>query len=552
MGGVWARSRAKNTKELDEGLSGVGLPFNIRNKIHVDFNSETGFVGLPPEWEKILKVGGISRTSVMMDPEAVLNVLEFAQACLDSNKKSVPLPSENLLKQLNLQDLCSKENPEKLYPRREKIGEGASAEIWKVDNPDDEKRYREAEKVKYLIVAAAKYSKSSSFFGLPKEVLMKIFSHLERVFQCVALKILTINADSINLITAEIQIMKMTRFPNIVGFKEAYITEGKLWIAMEYLEMGCLTEILEHFEIMRMDEPEIAWVCKQTLTGLEYIHSRHRIHRDIKSDNLLIGTKGQVKIADFGYAAQLSQQKQKRNTVVGTPYWMAPELIRGQDYDAKVDIWSLGIVVYEMAEGDPPYMENPPLRSLFLISTKGIPDLRDAKWSKEMKDFVKQCLRSEPDKRPNATQLLQHSFLKKAEKSGKNNLIKLASQAKEESLKALELQYHGDESDDEDPLASKFSGSPAMKEGDDDLLDSRPKKNKEKEDEDEKKEEKPRRSRRKEDGEATTPRTPKGKKKDDDTRSSTQSKRGKSSSKEGRSNEGSSRRKKKPLGGSDN
>lgn len=98
------------------------------------------------------------------------------------------------------------------------------------------------------------------------------------------------------------------------------------------------------------------------MKALLYIHSLHRIHRDIKSDNILLNDEGEVKIADFGYAAQLTQQQQKRNTVVGTPYWMAPELIRGHDYGIKVDIWSLGIMVMEMAEGEPPYMEFPPLR----------------------------------------------------------------------------------------------------------------------------------------------------------------------------------------------
>jgi serine/threonine protein kinase len=101
------------------------------------------------------------------------------------------------------------------------------------------------------------------------------------------------------------------------------------------------------------------------LRGLAYIHSLHRIHRDIKSDNLLIGDDGSIKLADFGYAAQLTQEKQKRNTIVGTPYWMAPELIRGQNYDQKVDLWSLGIMIMEMAEGEPPYMEFPPLRVCF-------------------------------------------------------------------------------------------------------------------------------------------------------------------------------------------
>jgi len=129
----------------------------------------------------------------------------------------------------------------------------------------------------------------------------------------------------------------------------------------------------------------------------------------------LLGDNGSIKIADFGYAAQLTQKQQKRNTVVGTPYWMAPELIRGHDYGTKVDIWSLGIMVMEMAEGEPPYMEFPPLRALFLITTKGIPALKEPeKWTADFQDFVSKCLIKDPEDRPGADELLKHPFLKQA------------------------------------------------------------------------------------------------------------------------------------------
>eukprot|EP01090_Pellita_catalonica_P022754 TRINITY_DN8964_c0_g1_i1.p1 TRINITY_DN8964_c0_g1~~TRINITY_DN8964_c0_g1_i1.p1 ORF type:complete len:259 (-),score=20.80 TRINITY_DN8964_c0_g1_i1:13-789(-) len=253
---------------------------------------------------------------------------------------------------------------------------------------------------------------------------------------------MTLTPESVSLMTSEIQIMKMTRHRNIVGYVESYLVEKpqrKLWIAMEYLSNGCLTQILDHFdENFRMNEAEIAWTCQQTLLGLEHIHSRHRIHRDIKSDNLLIGGRGEVKIADFGYAAQLNRKKTKRSTVVGTPYWMAPELIRGMAYDNKVDIWSLGIVVYEMAEGDPPYMDFPPLRSLFLISTRGIPELKEPdQWSKEFKSFAKLCLMPNADDRPSAAELLRHPYMKKA-KNGRKKLLSRAVKSKQMRESLLE------------------------------------------------------------------------------------------------------------------
>ncbi len=153
-----------------------------------------------------------------------------------------------------------------------------------------------------------------------------------------------------------------------------------------------------------------------------------------------------MQVADFGYAAELTQNRQKRATVVGTPYWMAvcivitilseylyviaqPELIRGHQYGTKVDVWSLGIMIMEMAEGEPPYMEFPPLRALFLITTKGIPDLKDQnKWSPEMKDFLSKCLTKEPDVRPDAKLMLAHPFLKKACPS--NQMIASMKEAK--------------------------------------------------------------------------------------------------------------------------
>ena len=208
--------------------------------------------------------------------------------------------------------------------------------------------------------------------GAAGEVFLCTFTQTN---EQVAVKKMPLNAQNVKLLTSEIYIMKESRHKNVVAYIDSFRVESQLWVAMEYMGGGCLTEILEQFDYCQMSERHMAWVCKETLQGLKYIHSLHRIHRDIKSDNMLISHTGDVKIADFGYAAQLTQKKTRRNTIVGTPYWMAPELIRGQNYDTKVDIWSLGIMVMEMAEGEPPYMEFPPLRALFLITTKGIPEL---------------------------------------------------------------------------------------------------------------------------------------------------------------------------------
>eukprot|EP01121_Diplochlamys_sp_Union-15-3_P010688 TRINITY_DN3021_c0_g1_i1.p1 TRINITY_DN3021_c0_g1~~TRINITY_DN3021_c0_g1_i1.p1 ORF type:complete len:615 (-),score=98.53 TRINITY_DN3021_c0_g1_i1:73-1917(-) len=181
---------------------------------------------------------------------------------------------------------------------------------------------------------------------------------------------------------------------------------------MEFMDRGSLADIL--LEGIIMNEKQIAYVCKEVLKALDYMHSRDRIHRDIKSDNVLLHSDGSVKIADFGYSAELTPDQQKRTTVVGTPYWMAPELIIGEEYDAKVDIWSLGIMAMEMAEGSPPYMEHPPMKALYLISNKGIPPLKSGGWSAAFQNFLKWGLKKREKYRPTASQLLSHPFLEQA------------------------------------------------------------------------------------------------------------------------------------------
>ena len=278
-----------------------------------------------------------------------------------------PLPTE---RQFKLDELINTSvDPTALYPDLRKIGEGAAGEVFLATDSHTGKR--------------------------------------------VAIKKMALNAQNLKLISTEIQIMKTSKHPNIIEYFDSYIVDKKLWVVMEFMGAGCLTEILDQYQNgVHMTEPQMAYVCRANLRGLQYVHSMHRIHRDIKSDNILLGSDGSCKIADFGYAAQLTQERSKRGTIVGTPYWMAPELIRGQNYDQKVDIWSLGIMVMEMAEGDPPYMDFPPLRALFLITTKGIPGLKNPeKWSVEFKDFIAQCLEKEAENRPTAEQLLYHPFI---------------------------------------------------------------------------------------------------------------------------------------------
>lgn len=231
--------------------------------------------------------------------------------------------------------------------------------------------------------------------------------------QVLAIKQVPVDTD-LQEIIKEISIMQQCDSPYVVKYYGSYFKGTDLWIVMEYCGGGSVSDIMR-LRKKTLTEEEIATILCDTLKGLEYLHQRRKIHRDIKAGNILLNSEGHAKLADFGVAGQLTDTMAKRNTVIGTPFWMAPEVIQEIGYDCVADIWSLGITALEMAEGKPPYGDIHPMRAIFMIPTKPPPSFRDPdRWSSEFIDFVSRCLVKNPDERATASELLQNSFIKNA------------------------------------------------------------------------------------------------------------------------------------------
>mmetsp|Transcript_7812 Transcript_7812/g.14973 ORF Transcript_7812/g.14973 Transcript_7812/m.14973 type:complete len:460 (-) Transcript_7812:3891-5270(-) len=285
--------------------------------------------------------------------------------------------------ELNIQDVVSnQEDPEEMFQLLEKLGEGSYGSVHK---------------------------------GL----------HITSG-TIVAIKIVPI-VNEITALKKEIQILKECRHPNIVGYIGSYIKEGDLWLIMDYCSAGSVADLIKITK-RTLTETQIASVCQASLRGLLYLHEGKKIHRDIKAGNILLDHKGVAKLADFGVSAQLANTYSKKDTVIGTPYWMSPEVISKSTYNKKTDIWSLGITAIEMAEGEPPYSHIHPVRAMFVIQKNPPRGLTEPhKWSAEFNDFVTKCLIVDPKQRPTAKELLIHPFVRRSK--GANLLSDLVASA---------------------------------------------------------------------------------------------------------------------------
>lgn len=349
----------------------IGLPFNVQHAVHVqlDPDSATGFHGLPSTWNAVLATSGVTKEEVISHPEAAMNALRITmEGPPPKPSRQGPSGAHGARHSAEHRQLPIKsEDPKKSYADLKKIGQGASGIVYSARHVET----GELRALKYCSIEELKEIKD------------------------------------------EINMQNMLRHPHVVALYEAFVTENEICMSMELMTGGMLTDVCS----LTNPVPEtcIAYVARCSLQGLAHMHRGWRIHRDIKSDNIMVDHQGKVKLADFGFAIGLTQQQSTRTSVVGTPFWMAPELIQAKSYSCKVDIWSLGITLIELTDGEPPLIREPVMRALLMITLRDPPTVKEpGLWSAEFHHFLGHCLQKDPNKRAMAEELLMHPWLQTA------------------------------------------------------------------------------------------------------------------------------------------
>ncbi|KAK1904371.1 Traf2 and NCK-interacting protein kinase [Dissostichus eleginoides] len=342
---------------------------------------------------------------------------------------------ENTTRSLDSIDLAALRDPAGIFELVEVVGNGTYGQVYKANGT--------------LLVLGP-----DSAYGI-------VGRHV-KTGQLAAIKVMEVTEEEEEEIKLEINMLKSySHHRNIATYYGAFIKKSpagqdhQLWLVMEYCGAGSVTDLVKKTKGNCLKEDWIAYICRE---GLSHLHSHHVIHRDIKGQNVLLTENAEVKLVDFGVSAQLDKTIGRRNTFIGTPYWMAPEVIACDEnpdaaYDYRSDLWSLGITALEMAEGAPPLCDMHPMRALFLIPRNPPPKLKSKKWSKRFLSFTDSCLVKNHLQRPNTDTLLRHAFIRDLANERQVRIMlkdHLDRTRKKKEKEGPEYEYSGSDEDDEE------------------------------------------------------------------------------------------------------